>query len=115
MPCIRRHYNYGIIYLNPQPLGKFKMAGNTVDVATLTDEFKRIQLGGFIDTAEIPSHAKRVKIINISGYSHDNHELGQWIDYGREATMLGVYFDGKAWLVLDEGLPVAWCELKPTA
>lgn len=115
MPCIRRHFNYGILFLNPDLIGKFKMAGNSVDVVTHTDEFKRIDFGGFIDAANIPDHARRVKLINISGYSHESHELGPWIDYGRNATMLGVYFDDKAWLVLDHGLPVAWCELKPTA
>jgi hypothetical protein len=113
MPCIRRHYNYGIIYLKPELIGKFKMCGQTVDVVTHTDDFKRIRFAGFLDIADIPPQAKRVKLVNISGYSHESTELGPWVDYGRNVTMLGAYFDGVVWLVLDAGLPIAWCELKP--
>lgn len=115
MPCIRRHYNYGVLYLNPRLLGKFAMAGQTVDVVIKQGEFKRIKFAGFTDINQLSVTAKRVKIINISGYSHEDTELGPWIDYGRDVTMLGVYINGVVWLVLDHGLPIAWCELKPTA
>ena len=111
MPCIRRHYNYGVLYLNPKLVGKFKLAGNSVDVVTRADEFKRIQLAGFVDCLDIMPESRRVKIVNISGFSHDDHELGPWIDYGRKAVMLGCYVNGQVWLVLEHGLPIAWCEL----
>lgn len=115
MPCIRRNYNYGAVYLNPKQLGKFAMCGQTVDVATRADEFKRIQFAGFLPASEVPEHAKRVKIINVSAYSHESTEWGPWIDYGCDVTMLGAYFDGRVWLVLDHQLPVVWCEIKSTA
>jgi hypothetical protein len=113
MPCIRRHYNYGLIYLNPAPIRSKALAGQTVDVVTLTDDFKRIKLGGFLDVASVPVSARRVKLINISAFSHSSDDMGLWFDYGRNVTMLGAYFDGAVWLVLDGGLPIAWCELTP--
>lgn len=112
MPCIRRHYNYGIIYLKPEPLGKFKMAGQTVDVVTLTDDFKRVRLAGFIELANIPPQAKRVKLINISGYSHENTELGPWVDYGRNTVMLRIF---RLRSVVSAGSQLASCMVRVAA
>gem|GEM_PF-4931863 len=58
----------------------------------------------------------RVKLYEIEAFSHETGFGGDWIYYGREVTMLGCYQpnDG-VYLVLIDGLPVAWCELKQAA
>lgn len=112
MPCIRRLYNYGLVYLNPKRIGTFSMAGETVDVATKQRDFKRLNFAGFINSDDVPPGAIRLKLINIIGFSHEQTELGPWIDYGRDACMLGSLIKGEVWLVLDHGLPVAWCDIK---
>lgn len=110
MPCIRRRYNYGNIYLNPEPIGaKFTLAGQTVDVATKTDDFKRLRFAGFVDIAAVPADARQIKLINIVAFNSQASELGEWIEYGLHATMLGVYINGGVWLVLEQGAPIAWC------
>ena len=111
MACIKRHYNFAIVFLNPAPVGKFMMCGQTVDVLTKTADFKRVKFAGFIDVKSVPETAKRVKLINISAYSYESSVLGPWIEYGRNVIMLGAYFDNAAWLLLDNGLPVAWCSI----
>lgn len=112
MPCIKRLYNYGLIYLNPKRIGKFSMAGQTVDVLKKQRDFTRLTFAGFISTADLPPSAPRLKLINIIGFSHEETELGPWIDYGRNAFMLGSLINGEVWLVLDHGLPIAWCDIK---
>jgi hypothetical protein len=111
MPCIRRLYNYGIVYLKPEPIGKFRLVGQTVDVVTRTDEFRRIDFAGFVHIDDAKPAGRLVKIINVSGYSHNECEFGPWLDYGREAVLLGYYIDGQVWLALQDGLPISWCEL----
>ena len=112
MPCIRRRYNYGNIYLRPEPISpKFTLAGQTVDAVTRTDEFKRVKFAGFIQSTAVPAAAKRIQLVNIVAFNTEASELGNWLEYGSSAVMLGVYLNGAAWLVLEKGLPVAWCKL----
>lgn len=111
MPCIRRHYNYGLIYLNPAPIRSKALAGQTVDVRTLTDDFKRVSFAGFLDRSALPERHKLVKIINVSAYSESTSEIGDFIDYGRNVTMLGAYISGEIWLILEAASPIVWCEV----
>lgn len=112
MPCIRRRYNYGNIYLRPELIGsKFTLAGQTVDAITRTDSFKRLRFGGFIDAVAVPANARRIQLVNIVAFNPEASEQGHWQEYGLNAVMLGVYFNGMAWLVLEQGLPLAWCRV----
>ncbi|MAD75147.1 MAG: hypothetical protein CML20_10215 [Rheinheimera sp.] len=86
------------------------MAGQTLDVVTRGNDFKRIAFHGFIDIGKVPACTPRVKLINISGFNASASEMGDWVDYGMNAVMLGAYFNAGVWLVLDHGLPVAWCD-----
>lgn len=67
--------------------------------------------GGFIDALAVPESANRIQLVNIVAFNPEASELGDWTEYGLNAVMLGIYVNGMAWLVLDHGLPVAWCKL----
>lgn len=113
MPCIRRRYHFGNVYLAPKPLGgRFSLAGDTVDAVTRPSGFERVSFGGFINADAVPANAQRIQLINIVAFNAEASELGSWIEYGLNAVMLGAYLNGKAWLVLDNERPVSWCAVR---
>ena len=116
MPKIRRRYNYGHVVMNPHIVGgTVLLCGQTVKVRTKNGEGRNVKFAGFIKAKHPDEIHSQVKLYEIEAFSHETGFGGDWIMYGREATMLGHYHqhDG-VYLILIDDLPVAWCELPIT-
>lgn len=92
--------------------GHSLICGQTVSVVSKSGELTPIHFAGFIK-ANSPSEVYcPVKLRNIEAFSTTIGFGSDWICYGLDAVMLGSYQhpDG-VYLVLVEGMPVAWCEM----
>lgn len=116
MPKIRRRYNYGHVVMNPNIVGgTVLLCGQTVKVRTKNGEGRNVRFAGFVNSYRSDAPMPRVKLYEIEAFSHETGFGGDWICYGREVTMLGHYHpDDGVYLVLIDGLPMAWCELPKT-
>lgn len=111
MPCIRRRYHYAKIYIDdqaPELLGR-ELVGSMLDVRLRNGDFKRIPFGGFLRNPL--SILSPLKIDNVEAYADQGFYEGGWIELGGNAIILGAYIRKQAWVVVNDGVPVAWCEL----
>lgn len=110
MPCIRRRYHYGAIYIDdehPELTGR-ALIGSMLDVTCRNGEIRRESFGGFVDIQY--ARGQRVKLANIEAYKHDGFfGTAEWLEFGTHSLMLGVYCNGQVAIVLDNGQPVVWC------
>lgn len=104
MPAIRRRFNYGIVYLNPDVKTGNPLCGQTVPVTDgchTTD----IHFAGFLSITEVPS-IEGVMISGIDSYTEGDWLFGHWVNYGREDWLLGHHNDEGIYLLLHHDKPV---------
>lgn len=112
MPCIRRRYHYGNVWLAPHLIeATTALCGQTVDVALPDDQFKRVLFGGFIELGQIAPDMHKVKLLRIEAFNPIASLVGEWLEYGPNCIMLGAYRAHTAYLVLDGCRPIAWCAM----
>ncbi|WP_290571565.1 hypothetical protein [Idiomarina sp.] len=112
MPCIRRRYHYGCIYIDdkhPELIGR-ALVGNRLDVMRKNDESALIPFGGFIlDPIQVHSP---IKIQHVEAYAHNGYFSGDWLELGSNNVVLGSYVNNTAWIVIRDSIPVAWCDIQ---
>ena len=78
MPCIRRRYHYGCIYIddeNVEIIGR-ALVGNRLDAMTHCGQTKLVNFGGFL--IEPDNITQPIKLRNIEAYSHKGYFSDEW-------------------------------------
>lgn len=109
MPCIRRRYHCSALYLAPELIGWSKaLIGNKLDVLLSDGDYRRIRLAGF----SVERSGVSVKIANVEAFNAEASMVGDWLEFGANALLLGDLRDDGLFIPVLDGMPVVWCELR---
>lgn len=105
------------VYLAPHVVSSgYPACGQSVPVLKSGREWVHVQFEGWIDESDLAQTERPVKITGISGFSPENSVLGPWTNYCKHTVLLGglMHTDRGpvCYMVLRDGAPVAWCEIK---
>lgn len=105
MPCIRRTYNYAVVYLSPEVcFGGRPLCGQTVEVLGAGEPVNE-WFAGFADLSSLKD-SEAVMITGLTGYSDTDEVTGPWIELKRHDVYLGATRKNGVVLVVEQGRPI---------
>jgi hypothetical protein len=106
MLVIRHRYHYGSIVLSEHGvLFGQSVIGNNVAVKLKNGEFAYYPYLGAANIVPI-GNLKRVKIVNLTGYTFDEDGLRDWNQIASDHYAVGAWLNGGIYVLLKDGHPI---------
>ncbi len=109
MPCIRRKYHYGLVYLSPEiKFGKIPLCGQTVEVVEGSEPTIK-KFTGFSDIKHVVQFGGSI-ITGITGFTTGEAIFGPWQELNASMWLLGSKDTDGVKLVIYDDSPIVILE-----